>query len=119
MPLREFQKIFDGNIRFQMDMSEDEVRDEIVRLVHRKEGNKTHDFDCLMPNDFDFVRCINRQIRVIDGDSPFDGNEVYKNGSVYVRLNTSILKAIDVSMCMLDLSFWSVAISVSESVPST
>lgn len=120
--LKEYQKIYDGSIRFLVDMSEDEVRDEIVRLVQKKES-ETHDFNCLMPNDFDFVRCVNRQVKVIDGDSPFDGNglcQVYKNGSIYIRLNTPILKAISVStvaMCMLDLVLIEFSISISESVP--
>ena len=72
-----------------------ELRQEIVRLVRQKE-NETHSLDCLMPEDFDFVRCANRRVRIIDGDAPFDGSgitQVYKNGAIYVRLNTQTLEA--------------------------
>ena len=45
----------------------------------------THNFSCLEPSDFDFVRCINNRIKTIDGDTPFDANcllLLYKNGSI-------------------------------------
>ncbi len=63
-----------------------------------------HDFSCLEPNDFNFVRCINRQVRLIDGDIPFDGNginQMYKSGAIYVRLNSGILRSIDVRRYLL------------------
>lgn len=50
-------------------MSEDEIREEIVRLVQQKESD-LHDLNCLMPSDFDFVRRANRQVKSIDGDAP-------------------------------------------------
>lgn len=90
VPLREYEKIFDGCIRYCTDMSEDSSRKEIVRLVRQKKETLTHDFNIILPTDFDFVRCINRQVRIIDGDIPFDGNgisQIYKNGAIYVRLN--------------------------------
>ena len=76
-------------------MSEADIRQEIVRLVRQKESD-THALDVLMPEDFDFVRCSNRRVRIIDGDTPFDGNgitQVYKNGAIYVRLNTQVLES--------------------------
>ena len=88
VPLREHEKLFDGCIRYKSDMSEEEIREEITRLIHLKDS---HSFTCLMPSDFDFVRCINRRLKPIDGDVPFDSDgisHVYKNGSIYVRLNS-------------------------------
>ncbi len=89
-----------GCIRFDTDMTENDIRDEIVRLVRQKKETITHDFSCMVQSDFDFVKCVNRQVKIIDGDSPFDGsgiNQVYKNGAIYVRLNSGILKSMNVS----------------------
>ena len=99
-PFQEYQKLYDGCMRYHSDMSEDEIRQEIVRLVRKKQTD-THSLHCLMPEDFDFVRCANRRVRVIDSDTPFDGSgisHVYKNGAIYVRLNSQILQSDDVSI---------------------
>ena len=99
LPLREYEKIYDGCIRYRSDMSEDEIRDEIVRLVRQKESD-LHDLNCLMPSDFDFVRCANRRVKSIDGDAPFDANgisQIYRNGAIYVRLNNQLLLKDNVS----------------------
>ena len=64
-------------------MSEDEIREEIVRLVWQKESD-LHDLNCLMPSDFDFVMCANLRVKSID-DAPFDANgvsQIYRNGRV-------------------------------------
>ena len=92
--LKEHEKIYDGCIRYRSDMSEDEIREEITRLVRQKES-ETHLLASLAPKDFDFVKCMNRRVRQIDGDTPFDGSgisQVYKNGAIYVRLNSQILQ---------------------------
>lgn len=96
--LKEYQKIYDGCIRYMSNMSEDEIRNEIVRLVRQKESI-THDFSSITPTDFDFVRCVNRQVRAIDGDVPFDSDgisQVYKNGAIYARMNSDVLSPLDV-----------------------
>ncbi len=36
MALREYENIYDGSIRFFTDMSEDAIRNKIVRLVRKK-----------------------------------------------------------------------------------
>ena len=80
-------------------MCEDEIREEIVRLVRQKESD-LHDLNCLMPSDFDFVRCANRRVKSIDGDAPFDANgisQIYRNGAIYVRLNNQLLLKDNVS----------------------
>ena len=49
---------------------------------------------------FDFVRCSNRKVRCIDGDVPFDCseiNQVYRNGSIYVRFKVSLALPLPVS----------------------
>ena len=94
IPLKEQDKIYDGCIRYCSDSSEDEIRDEIVRLVRQKESDM-YSLALLSSNEFDFVKCQNRKIRQIDGDSPFDGNgisHIYKNGSIYIRLNSRVLE---------------------------
>lgn len=66
-----------------------------------------HTLNCLMPGDFDCVRCGNRRVKPIDGDAVFDGNwisNVYKNGSIYFRLNTTLLEKSSVgsfSCCLM------------------
>ena len=80
-------------------MREEEIRDEFTRLLRRKECD-THHLDLLAPGDFDFVRCANRRVKVIDGDTPFDGSgisQVYKNGAIYVRLNNNMIECVPVS----------------------
>ena len=99
LPLREYEKVYDGFIRYRSDMAEDEIREEIVRLVRQKESD-THDLNCLMASDFDFVRCANRRVKSIDGDAPFDASgisQIYRNGAIYVRLNSQLLLKDNVS----------------------
>lgn len=96
----EYQKLYDGSIRYRLEMSEDDIRQEIVRLLRQKESI-THSLEVITPNDFDFVRCANRRVRRIDGDAPFDGagiSQVYSNGAIYIRLNSLLLEKRNVSV---------------------
>ena len=82
--LCEYQKLYDGSMRYSSDMTENDIKKEIVRLVKQKK-TPTHDLNLIEPEDFDFVRCVNRHVKVIDGDAPFDAcgiNQVYKNGCI-------------------------------------
>ena len=100
LPLHEYEKLYDGTMRYRSDMTEAEIREEITRLVRQKEC-QTHDLGCLMPSDFNFVRCANRRVKSVDGDAPFDANgigQVYKNGAIYVRLNNQALVSNHVSI---------------------
>ena len=100
VPLKDYEKLYDGCIRYRSSMSEHQIRKEIVRLVRQKESI-THALDRLAEDDFDFVRVANRRVRVIDGDAPFDANgiaHVYKNGAIYIRLNTQLLEHYTVSI---------------------
>lgn len=70
-----------------------------MRLVRQKESD-THDLNCLMASDLDFVRCANRQVKSSDGDAPFDASgisQIYRNGAIYVRLNNQLLLKDNVS----------------------
>lgn len=84
----DFHKIFDGPFTFCSTASEDEIRDEVVRLLLGKKV-PTHDSDHVDPDDFCFIRCVNKRVSTPDGDCPVDGvgvRQVYPHGSVYVRL---------------------------------
>ena len=62
--LREYEKLYDGSMRYFSDWSENEVRREIVRLVQQKKIC-THNLDLILSEDFDFVRCVNRQVKTM------------------------------------------------------
>ena len=94
-------EVYDGSIRYRLEMSENEIRHEIVRLLKQRKASLTHSLEIVLPKDFDFVRCANRKIRAIDGDAPFDGagiSQVYGSGSIYIRLNTLLLERGHVSV---------------------
>lgn len=95
LPLYDYHKLFDGLMKLSSDMSESDVRGEIVRLVHLKKI-VTHRLDKIQSHGFSFVRVYNRRVRPVDGDMPCDGSSIahmYKNGSVYVRLKDESLWA--------------------------
>jgi len=73
VPIREYDKVFDGSIRFSSNMDE-EIREEIARVLSRK-SSVFHDLSGIKPNDFTFVKCANKKVRVPDGDMPFDAKE--------------------------------------------
>ena len=41
-PLREYEKVFDGSICFSSNMDEDDLQEEIARILHEK-SSVTHD----------------------------------------------------------------------------
>lgn len=89
--LYDFDKVYEGTVTLNCSMSEDEVRTEIVSLVKCKKSD-LHEFDDLEENDFQFVKCANRRIRVPDGVINCDGNGVktlYRSGSIYIRFTRS------------------------------
>lgn len=59
--LTEYHKIFDGCMRYNSDMNEIQIRNEIVRLLQQKESI-THNLSKVQPGDFNFVHCANRKI---------------------------------------------------------
>lgn len=101
-PLREYDKLLDGSIRFSSNMDEEGIREEIARIL-REKSSCTHDLSGIKINDFIFVRCANKKVRVPDGDSPFDSKgicQTYTHGAIYVRLNKPMWKG-KVYLCKL------------------
>ena len=76
--------LVDGNMRYQGNNSETEIREKILELMSAKDHlNK------LTADDFEFVRVCNKRIRKPDGNVPFDAlgiNTVYPSGAIYTRL---------------------------------
>ena len=75
-------------------MSEDDIREEISELVHQ-ESSDIYDLSAVCPADFEFVKCVNRRVRAPGGKAIYDGNglrELYRTGSIYVRLLRSFYK---------------------------
>lgn len=86
--LHDYDKVYEGPVTFFSGMSEEDVREAIASLVKRKKSI-THTFIGLGGKDFEFVKCANRHVRVLDGEVTYDGNGIknmYRSGSVYVRL---------------------------------
>lgn len=89
--LRDYDRVYDGPLRFTSCMSEDEIREEIASLLSMKKDS-FHNFEWLCCEDFQFVKCANRRVRVPDGGSDFNGETLktmFKSGSIYVRLTRS------------------------------
>lgn len=96
-PLYDYHKLFDGPIRLLSDMTEDDVRCEIVRLIKLK-SIPTHTLEHIKAESFEFVKVSNRRVRQLDGDVPCDGgglSHIYRTSSVYVRLKDTSLWAGD------------------------
>ena len=92
--LHDYDKVYEGTLLFNVNRSEDEVREEITHLVQQKKSTFM-DFSKLQPEDFIFVKCSNRRIRVPDGKAVYDGNgikELYRSANIYVRLMKSFDK---------------------------
>lgn len=102
LPLYDYHKIFDGLISLNSEMSEEDVRQEIVRIVQLK-SIPTHHLERLTTDSFSFVKVVNRKVRAVDGDiSCGDGKgitRIYKSGSIYIRLNDDSLWAKKVCTC--------------------
>ena len=94
MSLREYDKVFDGALCFSSFMDEDDIRDEIIKILRQK-SSITHDLSRIQADDFTFVKCANRKVRVPDGGGPFDSKRIcrtYSHGAIYVRLNKDMSK---------------------------
>ena len=107
VPLHEDEKVFDGSIRYSSNMDEDDIREEIAQMLREKKSS-THDLTYLSSNDFTFVKCVNKKVRVPDGDSPFDFKgicRIYPHGAIYVCLNKPMCtqKVCDVVVIALPL----------------
>lgn len=73
-------------IKFMKEL--EAIRDEISSLIREKESD-LYVFSNIDTNDFQFIKCVNRRLRVPDGKPVYDGEglkSVYRSGSIYVRL---------------------------------
>lgn len=79
---------------FNNASTEEDIRDEVISLVKEKESC-IHDFSGIGHNDFVFIKCVNRRLRVPDGKGVYDGEglkSLYKSRSIYIRLTKSFVK---------------------------
>ena len=65
LPFYDYHKLFDGLIKLLSDMTEFDVRDEIVRLIKLK-SIPTHQLSYIMPDGFDFFKKF-----IIAGSDPW------------------------------------------------
>lgn len=94
--LRDYHKLFDGPIRYTGGMNAEEIQAVIVSAVTKK-SSVTHRLDEIGCNDFIFVKCANKRVRVLDGNMPVDAQclyRMYPHGSVYVRLTRNLLRQV-------------------------
>ena len=92
--LHDYDKVYEGTLSFNSNMTENDIREEIAGLIQQKE-NTFLDFSKIEPEDFVFVKCVNRRVRVPDGKAVYDGNgikELYRSANIYVRLSKSFNK---------------------------
>ena len=92
--LHDYDKVYEGTLAFNNGMSESDIREEITGLIQQKECTFL-DFSKVQPEDFMFVKCVNRRVRVPDGKAIYDGNgmkEIYRSANIYVRLTKSFNK---------------------------
>lgn len=74
---------------------EDDIREEIASLVQQKKDTTFCDFSTISPEDFRFVKCVNRRVRVPDGKAVYDGDgtrKLYRAANIYVQLTKSFSK---------------------------
>ena len=74
--------LVDGNIRYQGNDEEIQIRQKIVEVLRE-----------ITVDDFDFVCVCNKKVRKPDGNVPFDAlgvNTVYPTGAIYTRLKKAV-----------------------------
>lgn len=89
-----YDKVYEGVLRFDGSMTEMDVREEICRLA-RDTKTVIHDMSAISCDDFIFVKVVNRRIWNPAGNGVYDGNglkELYRSGNIYVRLTKSFDK---------------------------
>lgn len=67
-------------------MSECSIREEIAQLVQEKTSDIIlYDFTSIEVTDFEFVKCVNRRVRVPDGRACYDGDglrDLYRSANI-------------------------------------
>lgn len=90
--LHDYDKVYEGTLLFNVTMSEGEIRRQISHLVQQKKSTFM-DFSEIEPEDFMFVKCVNRRVQVPDGKAVYDVRELYRSANIYVRLTKSFDKS--------------------------
>lgn len=80
--------VFDGLVRYSTVDPENAIRETITAKL--RERRVSHiDLSQCDKNDFEFVKVVNKKVRVPDGDEMFDARTlggIYKHGALYVRM---------------------------------
>ena len=94
--LHNYDEVYKGSLSFTSAMNEYSIREEIAQLVQEKTSN-LYDFTSIEATDFEFVKCVNRHVRVPDGRACF---------MVYIDPLTFICKVDEIlfQICMLSSS---------------
>ena len=85
--IKEFDKLFDGTVLISSSMSESNVRKEIADALHRKDSS-IYNFSLIQDKDFEFIKCVDKKVRLLDGENVYDAQLLKKlySGEIYVRL---------------------------------
>ena len=92
--LHDYDKLYEGSLTFSSSMTEEEIRERISNLVRKKES-LFNNYEAISNNDFEFVRCVNKRVKVPDGEIVYNGStirQIFPSGAVYVRLTKSFAK---------------------------
>ena len=106
--LHDYDKVYEGTLQFNSSMSEECIREEIARLIQQKKDSTFHDFSTITPEDFMFVKCVNRRIRIPDGKAVYDGDgirELYRSANIYIQLTKSFNKYKVLSTCSMEMKY--------------
>ena len=101
--LHDYDKVYEGSLSFTSAMKEYSIREEIAQLVQEKTSD-LYDFTSIEATDFEFVKCVNRRVRVPDGKACYDGDgirDLYRCANIYVRLSKSFCKyGVSILLCV-------------------
>ena len=92
--LHDYDKLYEGSLTFSSSMTEEEIRERIANLV-RKKQSLFNNYEAISDDDFEFVRCVNKRVKVPDGEIVYNGSgvrQLFPSGAVYVRLTKSFAK---------------------------
>ena len=90
--LHDYDKVYEGSLSFTSAMSEDSIREDSPTNARESDF---YDFTSVEPDDFEFVKCVNKRVRVPDGKACYDGDgirDLYHCANIYVRLTKSFCK---------------------------
>ena len=86
--MHDYDKVYEGTLSFNTSMTEACIRERISSLIQQKESG-IYDFSGVIPQDFESVKCVNRRIRLPDGNATYSGEGLK---DIYIRLTCSFYK---------------------------